>query len=182
MWRAVQDKLAARDLATGHPEAAVSRTERFGNDLDSDAAWGRLVDHAEAHLRVGNLERAEEIVAQALARFQSRDDRLRQTELLRVQGMLLAKHERWQEAEAAVAEAISLAHRLPYPYLEASSLYEIGTMLARRGDLEGGSSRLAEALEIFRRLGARKDVERTELALAELARKEPDQVRDHWWS
>jgi len=55
-------------------------------------------------------------------------------------------------------------------------------MLARRGDLEGGSSRLAEALEIFRRLGARKDVERTELALAELARKEPDHVRDHWWS
>lgn len=182
VWRAVQDKLAARDLATGHPEAAVYRTERFGNDLDSDAAWGRLVDYAEAHLRVGNLERAEEIVAQALARFQSRDDRLRQTELLRVQGMLLAEQERWQEAEAAFAEAISLAHRLPYPYLEAGSLYEMGTMLARRGDVEGGSSRLDEALEIFRRLGARKDVERTELALAGLARKEPDHVRDHWWS
>lgn len=168
MWRAVQDKLAARDLAIGDPEAALIRQEQVGGYLDRDAAWSRLVDHAEAHLRVGNLDRAEEIVAEALARFRERDDRLLQTELLRVHGMLLARRERWEEAEAAFVEASSLAHRLPYPYLEARSLSELGTMLTGRGELEDASRRLDEALAIFRRLGAAKDITRAERALAVL--------------
>ncbi|HEX6508947.1 MAG TPA: hypothetical protein VF221_15065, partial [Chloroflexota bacterium] len=165
MWRAVQDKLAARDLATGHPEAALIRQAQPAMHLDTDEAWGRLVEHAEAHLAVGNLDRAEEIVAEALARFGSRDDRLRQSELLLVHGMLLARRERWEAAAAVFDEGISLSRGLPYPYLEARMLYQFGTMLVRQDDLEGAAWRLDDALKIFRRLGASKDVARVEQAL-----------------
>jgi hypothetical protein len=41
-------------------------------------------------------------------------------------------------------------------------------MLAARGDAESALCRLQEALAIFLRLGARKDSERTERALAAL--------------
>jgi tetratricopeptide (TPR) repeat protein len=166
MWRAVQDKLATRDLVTAHPEAALIRQEQPGTHLERDAAWGRLVDHAEAHLAVGNLDRAEEVVAEAMGRFRARGDRLLQTELLRVQGMLLARRERWDEAAAALLEAVTLAHRLPYPYHEARSLYELGIVFTRRREPEEASRRFTEALEIFRRLGASKDSQRVEQALA----------------
>lgn len=168
LWTAVQDKLATHDLATGHPEAALSRMERLGSHLDSDAAWGRLVDYAEAHLRAGHRQLAEEIAAEALAHYRERDDRLRQAELLRVQGMVLAEQDRWEEAEAAFAEVISRAHRLPYPYLEGRTLYELGGMLAHRGDPENARCRLDEALMIFRRLGAGKDIAQVEQVLTTL--------------
>jgi tetratricopeptide (TPR) repeat protein len=136
------------------------------------------VDHAEAHLAVGNLERAEEIVAEAMDRFRARDDRLLQAELLRVQGMLLARQERWDEAAAALLEAVALARRLPYPYLEARSLYVLGRMEVRRGDPEEASSRLHEAREIFERLGAVKDVARVEQAVAVVERGAPQEQAD----
>ena len=48
------------------------------------------------------------------------------------------------------------------------ALYELGSMLSRRGDQDRAWERLREALRIFERLGARLDMERTEQALAEL--------------
>jgi hypothetical protein len=59
---------------------------------------------------------------------------------------------------------------MPYPYAEARALYEYGMMRCRQGEPRSGRERLEAALVIFRRLGAQKDVERTEQALAALDR------------
>jgi tetratricopeptide (TPR) repeat protein len=87
--------------------------------------------------------------------------------------MVLTRQERWADAERSFGEAVSLATSMPYPYAEAWALYEWGMLHAARGDREQAQHRLHEALEIFRRLGARKDAERTEEALARLAAAEP---------
>jgi flagellin-specific chaperone FliS len=83
--------------------------------------------------------------------------------------MILARKERCEEAERSFAEAESLARSMPYLYAEARALHEHGKMHLQKEDGESAQKRLEEALEIFRRLGARKDVEQTEQALAELA-------------
>jgi hypothetical protein len=66
-----------------------------------------------------------------------------------------------------LAEAVSLAATLPYPYAHARGLYEWGRLCIRRGSLGEAQGHLEEALAVFRRIGAQPFVERTEQALAE---------------
>lgn len=70
-----------------------------------------------------------------------------------------------EEAESKFAEAISMARSMPYPYAEAVALLEYGLLDIARGQPNQGWERLREASAIFRRLGARKDLERTEQSL-----------------
>ena len=66
--------------------------------------------------------------------------------------MVLTRAGQRAQAVSSFDEGLNLAHSMPYPYGEARILVELG--------------RLDEALVLFRRLGAAKDVERTERALA----------------
>ena len=65
-------------------------------------------------------------------------------------------------------EGLSLARCMPYPYAEGRLLHVYGEMLAQKGEPEPARERLAAALALFRRLGAHKDAERAEQAIAKL--------------
>jgi hypothetical protein len=58
---------------------------------------------------------------------------------------------------------------MPYPYAEARLLEEESRLHQQLGESEPARQQLEEALAIFQRLGALKDVERTEHVLARLA-------------
>ena len=64
---------------------------------------------------------------------------------------------------------ISLARLMPFPYAEARTLQVYGLMYCQKGESQAARERLEAALAIFRRLGARKDVEHTEQLLAKLS-------------
>lgn len=66
-----------------------------------------------------------------------------------IQGMVLVRQ---AEAERALDEGLKLAVSQPYPYAEGRILEQMG--------------RMEEALAIFQRLGAKKDIERIEAASA----------------
>jgi hypothetical protein len=76
----------------------------------------------------------------------------------------------WEEAMTALDEACALARAMPYPHAEALILRELGQLSRRKGKAADARERLEEALAVFQRLGARKDVERTEQELAALDR------------
>ena len=125
---------------------------------------------AWAYLELEELDRAEEAAARGLTIAEERHVRLYMPDVLRVQGMILTRQERWEEAGNAFEEAVSLARSMPYPYAEARALFEHGLMRSQKGEQQPGRERMEEALAIFQRLGARKDVEQAERALAALAR------------
>jgi hypothetical protein len=87
---------------------------------------------------------------------------------LRVEGMVACRRRRWEEASRAFAEAVSLARAMPYPYAEGRIRYEDGLLHLQRGEPGPARERLAEALAIFRRLGAAGDAERAGRAIAAL--------------
>ena len=64
-----------------------------------------------------------------------------------------------------------VARSVPYPYAEARLLHAYGAMHALKGEQDQAPERLDAAMVIFRRLGARKDVERVEQELAALRAK-----------
>src|SRR5205823_9160047 len=121
-----------------------------------------------AYLELNQVDQATEAVGQALRRARREEMRLVIVEALRVQALILLQQEQWAEAARCLEEGVALARSMPYPYAEARLLHEYGRLHIRTGELEAARERLAAALALFRRLGARPDVERTEQALTTL--------------
>jgi tetratricopeptide (TPR) repeat protein len=124
---------------------------------------------AWAYLTSGHLAQAEHTVEQALGRARAEQLRLVLVDALRVQAMVVARQEQWQEAEQALEEGLTFARSMPYPYAEARLLHLSGRLRTQAGNPVTARERLATALAIFRRLGARKDIEQVERDLAACA-------------
>jgi tetratricopeptide (TPR) repeat protein len=112
---------------------------------------------------------AAAVAGRAVTRARAEHDRLSLVDALRVQALVATREEHWAEAACALEEGLALARSLPYPYAEAHLLYAHAEMHTQKGERDAARERLEAALAIFRRLGARKDAERTEQALAMLS-------------
>ena len=129
-----------------------------------------LVLLAWAHLEVGEVAQAAEMVAQAITRERAAHHRLALVEALWVQAMVLARQECWTEAEHALEEGLALARSMPYPYAEGRLLHVYGQMHAQKGETKLAQQRLDAALALFQQLGARADAARVEQAITDLPR------------
>jgi tetratricopeptide (TPR) repeat protein len=164
--------LAELDLLQGHPERALAGLDPLIGRADiaeEDKGW-LLPRLAWAYLELGHERAAEEVIEDAVGRTRANADRWDLVEALRIQGMLKARQERWDEAVDAFEEGISLARGMPYSYAEARALYEEGMMHVRKGERQQAQDRLREALVLFDGLGARSYIECTEHALADVGR------------
>jgi tetratricopeptide (TPR) repeat protein len=167
--------LGELELLEGRAEAARDRLEPLVSE-DGPYVVPLLMTLAGAYLALDEVDRAEQAAERGLAIAKERHQRLYVPELLLVLGMILTRQRRWNEAEHAFEDAVSRARSMPYPYAEARALSEYAMLHRERGENEEARDRFEEALTIFRRLGAEKDVERTERALAALDRS-PDPAR-----
>lgn len=169
--RAAHAALAEHELVLGHPSAARERLlpllVRAGTPVATDAvAHIPLLAWAEAD--IGNIEQAEALAADSQSQAFAWQQRLALADALRVTAMLGARQGRWDAAEGALDECLSIARSLPYPYAEAKALYVAGQMRAARGEMERAREHYAAALVILRRLGERLYAEHIERALAAL--------------
>jgi hypothetical protein len=85
---------------------------------------------------------------------------------LRVQAMVTIRQGHWEEATSALDEGLVLARAMPYPYAEGRLMHAYGQLHLQKGEPRPARERLEEALAVFRHLGARKDIERVEQAIA----------------
>jgi hypothetical protein len=166
--RDAHELLAELDLRTGRPQEAYARLApvRDHPGVEERGVTPLRVLLAWAHLELGENEAAQTVIADALRRLRADDDRLGLVDALRVQALIQMASGRWVEAAASLEEGLALAGAMPYLYGESRLLHVYGQLHAQRGDLRAARERLEAALAIFRRLGARKDVERAEQDLA----------------
>ena len=152
----------------GGPAEAIAR---LGPEVPELTWWYEvllLTVLAEAYADSGDAVKAEEVAAGAVSRARATRNRVDGVEALRVRAKGLSMRGRPEEASAALEEALSWACPMPYPYAEARILYEYGMLHVREGEPGGTRERLSAALDIFRRLGAKKEAGRTERALLAL--------------
>jgi tetratricopeptide (TPR) repeat protein len=159
--------LAEHDLYVGRPEAARDRLLPLQAAENTFAPWIRT-QLAWAYLEVGEASLAAEMVARAIRQSRAEKHRIRLVDGLHVQAMVLARLGQAEQAAAALEEGLALAPALPYPYGEARLLAVYGRLHAQQGQQGPARERLEAALAIFRRLSARKDIERAEQLLASL--------------
>jgi tetratricopeptide (TPR) repeat protein/transcriptional regulator with XRE-family HTH domain len=166
--RTMQTLLAERDLLEGRPDVARDRLiplcDRPG--LEEQDVTLLLPTLGWAYLELGDMAAAEEVATQAVRRARSQTIRVALVEALWVQAMLAIRQEQWAAATCALEAGLEMAQAMPYPYAEGRLLHVYGQMHLQLGEPAQAREWLEAALAIFRRLGARKDVERVEQVLA----------------
>lgn len=160
----VEAGYAELGILSGRLDEAFRRVEQSVEEGDSD--FFLMTPRAWALLEIGEVERAEEVIGDAVTRARLDDRRIALPDALRVQGMVFARQERFEEAEGAYDEGLGLARSLPFPYAEARLLHQLGRLKEHCQQPEEARRHLQEALTIFRRLGAEKDIEQVERMLA----------------
>jgi tetratricopeptide (TPR) repeat protein/transcriptional regulator with XRE-family HTH domain len=161
--------LAESELLEGRAKAARARLQQAldspGLKEETDAAEVRAA-LAWAWLELGDATRAAKLVTEAIRLAEQGGYRRVLLEALRIRGMVMTRQRRWEEGRRSFEGVLALTDRSTYPYARARALLEYAKMLIQQDDRRQAQARLREALEVFEGLGDRKDVERTQQALA----------------
>ena len=166
LW--AQYHLARLDLLRGDPNAARTRLRPILDELSTEDSAFPTVLACLARIELARSEwvTALDLARQAVAMARHGGYRLALAEAFLVHGMSLVCQEDTAAAEPLLAECSDMAQAMPYPYMMASVLYELGSIHAHRGERIRAREQLEQARSIFQRLGARWDVTRTEDILA----------------
>jgi tetratricopeptide (TPR) repeat protein/transcriptional regulator with XRE-family HTH domain len=170
LLREVHCVLAEHDLLSGHPEAARARLTPL---LERPGMMERQVTRllpilAWAQLEMGDLKDAAATVTQGISRARRERTPILLVDALRIHAVISISERRWDDAESALREGLTLARVMAYRYAEARLLHVYGHLHMALGAFGPARERLEEALTVFRRLGAGKDVERAELDISAL--------------
>jgi hypothetical protein len=171
-WFWSQRLLVELDLLRDRPAEARARLLPLFDQPDGDEHDYPILLWclALACLQLGEVEEAEQAVTHSVARARQEGFRIALVDALRVQALVSLAQRRWPVATAALEEGLAMVRAMPYPHAEGRLLHVYGQVHAAQGAADLACARYQEALAIFRRLGARKDLERAEHQLAELAR------------
>jgi tetratricopeptide (TPR) repeat protein len=157
-------------LLQGHPEQVPERAQPLLDNPKLELLYRLSLRERVAHARIelGDVSSAETLARQVVQSAYEEGLDLVRAEALPTLGSALARLGRSAEAQEAFEQAIELSRPMPYPFNEALARYDWGRMLADDGDAAGAREQLDVALTIFRQLGARPFIERSERALASL--------------
>jgi tetratricopeptide (TPR) repeat protein len=117
-------------------------------------------------MELGMEPEAASSIAEAIARATADEDRIDLAYALRASAMLAIRQHRRADAHQTLDQALDLVRQMNVPYSEAYYLTLYGVLYKEQGATEEARARFQEALTIFHRLGAKRDVERVQAAIA----------------
>jgi ATP/maltotriose-dependent transcriptional regulator MalT len=136
-----------------------------GEDLTWDTPVELLSVLAEAHLKMGDLDRARAYAGRAVDHARRMGAWVQGIRALEVHGMVLARDGHHDLARAAYQEGLDRARAMPFPYGQARLLHAYG-LLDRQQQDHAAHTKFAQALAILERLGADNDAGRLRQAIA----------------
>jgi len=165
--RRAEALLAEWELRAGRPEAARGRLLPLldGLIVEEPRVLPMLLVLARAYLELGETDQAAACAGQCVRHARETSSRRLLAEALWVQALVALRQEDAYTAARDVEEGLTLARSMSYPHGEGRLLQVSGMLHSKKGEPGPARERLEAALAIFRRLGARKDVERAEQLL-----------------
>jgi tetratricopeptide (TPR) repeat protein len=147
--------LAERALVQGRPEEAARYAQPLLDRFDGQTVALDVLRAvvAWAALEAGDLERAGRLVEHAVSRARATHFDLVLLDALRVQALVAVRRARWDEAVAALDEALARARPMPYPYAEAKALFVYGQVYRARSEPQQARACYQAAHALLRRLG-----------------------------
>jgi len=167
--------LASLDLLDGRPQDAANRLRPVTTDppvpAAEDLTWDTPVEFlsvlAQAHLELGELDRARAYAGLAVGHARRMGTWMQGIRALEVHGMVLARDGHHDLARAAYQEGLDRARAIRFPYGQARLLRAYGLLDREQQDHGAAHAKFAQALAILERLGADKDAGRLRRAIAD---------------
>jgi transcriptional regulator with XRE-family HTH domain/tetratricopeptide (TPR) repeat protein len=167
--------LANLDLLDGRPRDAVARLHPVTADRPVPAAkdltWDTPVELlsvlAQAHLELGDLDRARAYAGCAVDHARRMEAWVQGIRALEVHGMVLARDGHHDLARAAYQEGLDRARTIRFPYGQARLLHAYGLLDRQRQDHAAAHAKFAQALAILERLRADHDADRLRRVIAD---------------
>jgi len=126
----------------------------------------------ELYLKMGHTDRAAEQVSKGFSLLKSDQNWYGLPAPMHLaKGILASAGRKWDEAEKSFETAVEINRQYHLAWEEAKTLHEWGVMHEGRGkagDREKAQEKLSQALGIFQRIEAKKDVEKVLAAKARL--------------
>lgn len=166
--RAATGLLAEVDLAAGNAHAARARLSKFAPEEEGLSLRSILPTMAEACVRSGDREGAEEWATTSKRQAETRQNYVSLLDALRVHALIASHAGDVNGAIAILHEALGQSRTMRYPLGEGRILLTAGEILVGAGRKLEARGRLQEAGEIFRRLGAGLYAKQVEAALPTL--------------
>lgn len=166
--------LANLDLLDGRPQDAVARLHPVTADRPVPAAedltWDTPVELlsvlAQAHLELGEMDRARAYAGLAVDHARRMGTWIQGIRALEVHGMVLARDGHHDLARAAYEEGLDRAQAMTFPYGQARVLHAYGLLDRQQQDHGAAHAKFAQALAILERLGADNDADRLRQVIA----------------
>jgi tetratricopeptide (TPR) repeat protein/transcriptional regulator with XRE-family HTH domain len=167
--------LANLDLLDGRPQDAIARLHPVTADRPvpavEDLTWDTPVELlsvlAQAHLELGELDRARAYAGLAVDHARRMGTWIQGIRALELHGMVLARDGHHDLARAAYQEGLDRARAMRFPYGQARVLHAYGLLDRQQQDHDAAHAKFAQALAILERLGADKDADRLRRAIAD---------------
>jgi tetratricopeptide (TPR) repeat protein len=171
LWMVAQNWLASWDMLQGQDRRALKRYETVLKHpgIEGQARLMFGVRLALVLVTCGDLERAEKLTSAYPENANPPSWMFPWPSWPVIRAQLYAARGRWEEARIEFEEALALARKRDIALSIGETSHAYGGMLARAGDTEAARERYAEALSVFRRMGALPYIERTERALSGIA-------------
>jgi tetratricopeptide (TPR) repeat protein len=120
------------------------------------------VNRAELHIACGEWKEASAACQRARALAQLRNDRQREAEALKFQGVIAREGNALEDAQRLLTEAEALAVECDDLLLRAEVARELGDVQRQLGHRDEARVAYARALDLFQAIGARRDYRETE--------------------
>jgi len=166
------------ELSTGNLEAAEARLSTSVALADSihlrePAVWQFHGDHIEAVIGLGELERAERLLAELNSRGRATGRRSTIAAAARYRGLLCASRGELNDATRALAGSVEIFRDLGMPFEQARSLLAAGQVQRRAKRKRAAKESLQQALDIFESLPAPLWAEKARAELSRLGLRPP---------
>lgn len=170
LWQYAQYWLAQWDAVHGRTREALARFDACLAHPGIESQSRPIFERNLAYLCIacGELERAEALISGSPQTETALTWVFPWPTWAAVRARLREAEGKWEEARADMEEALGYARERSIALGIAEAAHAYGEMLAQRGEIVDARERFAEALSVFRRMGAQPYIERTERALAEL--------------
>jgi ATP/maltotriose-dependent transcriptional regulator MalT len=167
--------LISLDLLDGRPQDAVARLYPVTADRPVPAAedltWDYPVEFlsvvAQAHLELGELDRARAYAGLAVGHARRMGTWIQGIRALEVHGTVLARDGHHDLARAAYQEGLDRVRAIRFPYGQARLLHAYGLFDRQRKHHGAAHEKFTQALAILERLGADNDADRLRRAIAD---------------
>jgi predicted ATPase/class 3 adenylate cyclase len=148
---------------------SLSRSEAIFAEIGSEEFLPELERRwGEYYLKTGELDQALDHTRRSIALAEAQEVRLEEGMSYRILGRVYMARQEWEQAKVALHQSLQILDELNSEYEAAKTIVPLVRLALENGSMAADRERLAQAIQIFEKLGAKADLSQARALAAQL--------------